>query len=244
MARRRASTRAAAAWVALAAVALLLPRGASAGEGDDEELAALAATKARLEKNTFSAEAGAAPHSHASAAPATHADKKSSRSTPQQRLAIAILTLKSAFVEPNVKSNDAVCNPDDAPDPCHCASREQRGPCDACLPPAARAELLGAARRRSALGATSCLVRPRRPRWAAASRTAARAAYAQLTALRHTQTCSRRTTARAPTSASTVRARGRLRPHLMRRCGSACLHCLTSAQLSCCACTAGPRAQI
>ena len=134
MARRRASTRAAAAWVALAAVALLLlPLGASAGEGDEEELAALAATKARLEKSSFPAEPGAAPPSHASAAPKTHADKKASRSTPQQRLAIAILTLKSAFVEPNVKSNDAVCNPDDAPDPCHCASRAAAWPpCAAC----------------------------------------------------------------------------------------------------------------
>lgn len=151
MARRRACTRAAAAWLALAAVALLLPRCASAGEGDAEELAALAATKARLEKTSFPAEPGAAPPSHASAAPTPHANKKASRSTPQQRLAIAILTLKSAFVEPNVKSNDAVCNPDDAPDPCHCASRAAAWPPNAaCLAPARG----GLARRRPpALGA-------------------------------------------------------------------------------------------
>jgi hypothetical protein len=123
MARRRASRRAAAAWLALAlAFALCAPRCAAAGEGDAEELAALAATKARHEQSRFTPDPAAPPPQRGGGAPKPHAKEKT-KSTPQQRLAIAILTLKSAFVEPNVNSNDAVCNPDDAPDPCHCASR-------------------------------------------------------------------------------------------------------------------------
>lgn len=124
MARRRASRRAAAAWLALAlALALHSPRCAGAGEGDAEELAALAATKARHEQSRFTPDPAVPPPQHGGGAPKPHAAKEKTKSTPQQRLAIAILTLKSAFVEPNVNSNDAVCNPDDAPDPCHCASR-------------------------------------------------------------------------------------------------------------------------
>jgi hypothetical protein len=133
MARRGAPPRRRAAAAAAFGLALLslAARRAHAGAGDAAELAALQAMQDK--PNTrFPAEPGGAwttkqvapPHSGDSG-DAPHS------STPQQRLEIAILTLKSAFVEPDVRSNDAVCNPDDAPDPCLCARTQKRShsPC-------------------------------------------------------------------------------------------------------------------
>jgi hypothetical protein len=124
MARRGAPPRrrAAAAALALAlALLALAARRAHAGAGDAAELAALAAMDDKP-STRFPAEPGGAWTTKQPAAPkGDDGDDAPHSSTPQQRLEIAILTLKSAFVEPDVPSNDAVCNPDDAPDPCLCA---------------------------------------------------------------------------------------------------------------------------
>jgi len=180
MARRRARRHA--AWLPLAlCAALALPRCLDAsGEGDAEELAALAAAKSRHghEVSSFPPEPGAAPPSRSAAAPAQRKEDKK-KATAQQRLSIAILTLKSAFVEPNVKSNDAVCNPDDAPDPCHCARTAARRPRPAPCP--RREGRTRAARRSAALAhARRCVMRLRRGRRIRAHATDARARRADV----------------------------------------------------------------
>jgi hypothetical protein len=122
---RRGGGAAAALALALALLALAV-RSAHAGAGDAAELAALAAMDDK--PNTrFPAEPDGAWTTKQPAAPkGDDGDDAPHSSTPQQRLEIAILTLKSAFVDQDVPSNDAVCNPDDAPDPCLCAHPRAR----------------------------------------------------------------------------------------------------------------------